>query len=76
MSRRYVLYLKDMEEACIKVREFSDGLTYEEFISYGMPYHAIVRLIEVIGEAAKAIPGNWLCVWQPRWRGRAEAANI
>jgi len=46
MSRRYVLYLKDMEEACIKVQEFADSLTYEEFISYGMPYHALVRLIE------------------------------
>ena len=43
-------------EACSKVIEFSEGLTYEGFVAYGMPYHAIVRLMEVIGEAAKNIP--------------------
>ena len=45
-----------MEQACLQAREFADGLTYEESILHGMPYHALVRLIEVIGEAAKAVP--------------------
>jgi uncharacterized protein with HEPN domain len=77
MSRRYVLYLKDMEEACIKVQEFADGLTYEEFISYGMPYHAIVRLIEVIGEAAKAIPENVRARYpEVEWRRMGRTRDI
>jgi uncharacterized protein with HEPN domain len=45
-----------MREACSKVVEFTDGLTYDGFAAHGMAYHAIVRLIEVIGEAAKRIP--------------------
>ncbi len=56
MSRRYLLYLKDMHEACTKVQEFALPITFKEFVTCGMPYHAIVRLIEVIGEAAKNIP--------------------
>lgn len=56
MSRKYLFFINDMHEACSKVVEFSEGLAYEEFVAYGMPYHAIVRLIEVIGEAAKNIP--------------------
>ncbi len=56
MSRRYLLYIKDMQEACTKVQEFAEELPFEEFVTHGMPYHAIVRLIEIIGEAAKNIP--------------------
>ena len=56
VSRRYLLSLKDMHEACTKVVEFAGGLAYEDFVAHGMPYHAIVRVIEIIGEAAKNIP--------------------
>ena len=58
VSRRYLLFLKDMREASAKVAEFSDGLPYETFAGHGMAYHAIVRLIEIIGEAAKNIPDD------------------
>lgn len=56
MSRKYLLYLKDMQEACTKVQEFAAGLAYDDFIAYGMPYYSIIRLLEIIGEAAKNVP--------------------
>jgi uncharacterized protein with HEPN domain len=56
VSRRYVLYLEDMLEACAKIQEFASGLHYNEFVTYGMPYYSIIRLLEIIGEAAKNIP--------------------
>jgi len=58
VSRRHVLYLKDMVAACAKVREFSQGLTFESFASYGMAYYSLVRLLEIIGEAAKNVPDS------------------
>lgn len=56
MSRKYLLYLKDMQEACAKVQEFATGLSFDGFITRGMPYYSIIRLLEIIGEAAKNIP--------------------
>ncbi len=58
VSRRYLLFLKDMLEASLKVVSFADGLPFETFVEHGMAYHAIVRLIEIVGEAAKNIPDD------------------
>jgi uncharacterized protein with HEPN domain len=55
VSRRHVLYLKDMEAACRRTVQFAQGLTFEEFSSHGMAYFAIVRNLEIIGEAAKGV---------------------
>jgi uncharacterized protein with HEPN domain len=47
-----------MEEACRKVAEFAEALSQEQFMDRGMAYHAIVRMLEIIGEAAKNIPDH------------------
>lgn len=51
MSREYLLFLRDIEEACRKIISSSDGLTFEEFAAREMPYYSLVRLLEIIGEA-------------------------
>ena len=56
MSRRYLLFLNDMEAACQRVCEFVQGCDQETFCSHGIAYYAIVRNLEIIGEAAKGIP--------------------
>jgi uncharacterized protein with HEPN domain len=56
VSRRYLLYLRDMEAACQRVGGFVEGLTQEAFCAHGMAYYAIVRNLEMIGEAAKGVP--------------------
>ena len=56
MSRDPLLYLEDMVEACEKIRMYVDGVTYERFLSDTMRFDAIVRNIELIGEAARLVP--------------------
>ncbi|MCL5949463.1 MAG: DUF86 domain-containing protein [Candidatus Bathyarchaeota archaeon] len=49
-------YLKDILNSIDEVETFIDDLTYDEFISDRKTLNAVVRSIEVIGEAAKNIP--------------------
>ena len=56
MSREWRLYLTDILEACEKIRAFTDGLGRDAFESDAKTHDAVVRNIEVIGEAAKHIP--------------------
>lgn len=49
-------YLKDILEAIDDVEIFIDDLTYDQFISDRKTLNAVVRSIEVIGEAANNIP--------------------
>lgn len=56
MSREYRLYLNDMIEACERVLRYTEGLNAHQFFSSDMVYDAVMRNLEIIGEAAKAIP--------------------
>jgi len=51
--------LRDMLEAATKIREFTSGLTREAFLSDELTHLAIIRLIEVIGEAARQISAEF-----------------
>lgn len=44
--------LDDMIEAASNVAQFVDGLSYEEFLSDKLHYFAILKNVEIIGEAA------------------------
>jgi uncharacterized protein with HEPN domain len=48
-------YLLDMLNAAREVQTLSAGLTWETFQQSRLHQHALVRLIEIIGEAARAI---------------------
>ena len=56
MSREYRLFLEDMRAACEKTIRFSQGLTLAEFLADAKTHDAVMRNLEVIGEAAKHIP--------------------
>jgi uncharacterized protein with HEPN domain len=58
MSRDYGLYLEDMVEACRKIMRYTNGLGFTEFIEDERTFDAVVRNLEVIGEAAKHIPSD------------------
>jgi uncharacterized protein with HEPN domain len=55
-SRDWRLYADDMVESCAKIRRFIAGMTYEGFVADERTYDAVVRNLEVIGEAAKNLP--------------------
>lgn len=56
MSRDYRLYLDDIREGCEKVLRYTQNMSYEEFKLDEKSFDAVVRNLEVIGEAAKHIP--------------------
>ena len=58
MTRNVDLYLKDILQGMHDAEEFVEGFTYEEFTTDKKTFHAVVRAIEVIGEAAKNVPDS------------------
>lgn len=56
MSRSWALFLHDLEEAARKVVARTQGVSFERFVGDDILYDAVVRNLEVIGEAAKGIP--------------------
>jgi uncharacterized protein with HEPN domain len=55
-SRDYRDYLQDILDAVNDIESFVDGMTYEEFIKDRKTLNAVVRSIEIIGEASKNLP--------------------
>jgi len=57
MKRRdYRDYLRDMLESVDDIESFIGGMSFEEFKRDKKTLNAVVRSIEVVGEAAKKIP--------------------
>jgi len=56
VSREYRLFLNDMRQACEKVVRFTKGLTREQLLANEEKFDAVMRNLEIIGEAAKHIP--------------------
>lgn len=54
--REYIDYLKDIRDEIHQALAFVSGVSYEEFLENAMLNHAVVRSLEVVGEAAKGIP--------------------
>ena len=56
MSRDWRLYLDDIREACERVVRYARGLDKNAFLADEKTYDAVLRNLEVIGEAAKHLP--------------------
>ena len=57
MSERvYLDYVRDMLESAEKALEFVRGMGYDEFASDEKTQFAVVRALEIVGEAAKKVP--------------------
>ena len=48
-------YILDMFLACRKILDYTEGMTFEEFLSDDKTLDAVVRNIEILGEAVKGI---------------------
>lgn len=55
MSRDESLYLADIQDACKKVLKFTRGMTYRDFVHDDLHFDAVLRNLEIIGEAVKNI---------------------
>ena len=49
-------FLIDIRESINDIRDFVSGITYEVFLSDRKTINAVIRSLEIIGEAAKKIP--------------------
>ncbi len=54
--RNWRLRIEDILEAIHKIQRYKSGLSFEEFCSDDQVVDAVVRNLEVIGEAARHIP--------------------
>ncbi len=59
MPRDASLFLDDILDACRKIRRYTVNLTPEQFRSDDKTIDAVVRNLEVIGEAAKKLPDEF-----------------
>ena len=54
--RSYLLYLEDILKSAAKVSRYTDGMSFEDFLADERTMDAVVRNLEIIGEAAKNVP--------------------
>jgi len=55
MKRKASLYIKDMIDAITKIEQFIEGMDFNDFIQDDKTASAVIRKIEIIGEAAKQL---------------------
>jgi hypothetical protein len=59
MSRRdWPLFVDDMQEACDKITRYISGMDFDDFCADTRTVDAVVRNLEIIGEASTGIPGE------------------
>lgn len=55
-KRDFFLYIEDIYFSCNKILEYTKGYNYPEFKKDFKTLDAVVRNLEIIGEAAKSLP--------------------
>jgi uncharacterized protein with HEPN domain len=55
-ERTHVDHLEDIRDAAEKAERFVEGMTYETFVDDEKTVFAVIRALEIIGEATKRIP--------------------
>jgi len=56
MSRDWTFFLEDILDCSSHVESFTKGMTLESFRDNRLVFDAVVRNLEIIGEAAKNLP--------------------
>lgn len=56
MKREVGDYIQDIVEAMNKATEFVEGMSYEDFLQDEKTVFAVLRALEIIGEAVKRTP--------------------
>lgn len=57
-KRNFTDYLRDILDAIEKVETFTQGMDYEQFVKDEKTVFAVIRALEIIGEASKNIPNS------------------
>jgi uncharacterized protein with HEPN domain len=72
MSEDYLNYIHHINDECIFFLSVSANLKKENFIDDEIVKRAIVRSLEIIGEASKKIPADYKVKWNSiQWKNMA-----
>jgi len=55
-KRNLLLYIDDIFDSCNKIQKYTDGYTYTKFKKDIKTVDAVIRNLEIIGEASKMVP--------------------
>ncbi|RLC61046.1 MAG: DUF86 domain-containing protein [Chloroflexi bacterium] len=58
MKRDCCVYLRDILDAFYNARQFVEGLSYKKFVTDRKTISAVVRELEIVGEATKQLPAS------------------
>lgn len=56
MSRDWRVWLDDIMEGCCRIRTYTAGFDRDQLVANQLVYDAVLRNLEIIGEAAKRVP--------------------
>ncbi len=58
MKRKASFYIKDIIDAITKIEEFVEDMDFNDFVRDDKTSSAVVRKLEIVGEATKQLPQN------------------
>lgn len=58
MPKHYEVYLLDILDSSEKIQKYTKKLSFEEFSENSMAVDAVIRNLEIVGEAVKKIPNE------------------
>ncbi|EGL84288.1 protein of unknown function DUF86 [Caldalkalibacillus thermarum TA2.A1] len=56
MTKKYIMFLEDILKCIDKIEEYTKGMDFEKFRNNQLVIDAVIRNLEVIGEASKYVP--------------------
>lgn len=72
MSKEPIEFLKHISDECIYLLTISNGLSKDSFLDDETLKRAVVRSLEIIGEASKKIPADFKIKWSSiQWKNIA-----
>ena len=75
-ERADVDFLKDIQESVRRIREYTDAMAYDRFLADIKTQDAVIRNLEIVGEAAKNISTQLHSKYSDvPWKGMAGVRN-
>ena len=72
MSKEPIEFLKHIADECTYLISISDNLSKDDFLDNETLKRAVVRSLEIIGEATKKIPADFKVQWSSiQWKNMA-----
>ena len=60
MKKDSIVYLQDISDAIAKIERYTYHMSFDEFIANHMCHDAVIKNLEVIGEAAHRLPKDFI----------------